>query len=301
MWSEKRNWGEIFAPGHFKTDIMKRFFLLVLAVVMPLVMSAQAQINTKKEKIEDFTEKTIKVVMTGNIFFDQSFKDEIISRWRISPFEFCTMEEFDSLKTDSGYYFLLLVKSRFRKESRPGMDMLTVVKGGEAAEKGLSKMLDVVTVPLMSSENPSGREFIFLPALLDIIQDHIMKSMETDVAGYSGLSNSNMNLLSAGTKDIIIAEDDLSAEVTPELVKEFAAMDIMVTDTDTADEMMLEHTPNALVSFTVYPSDQEAGSFCYKMLIDAQTHKLYYFRRHKISRKFGPGFLIEDLDRIAER
>ena len=64
---------------------MKRFFLLVLAVVMPLVMSAQAQINTKKEKIEDFTEKTIKVVMTGNIFFDQSFKDEIISRWRISP------------------------------------------------------------------------------------------------------------------------------------------------------------------------------------------------------------------------
>ena len=65
--------------------------------------------------------------------------------------------------------------------------------------------------------------------------------------------------------------------------------------------MMMEHTPDAVISFTVYPSDRKNGSWCYKMLIDARTHTLCYFRRHRISDRFGPGFLPEDLDRIADR
>ena len=278
---------------------MKKFLILALAIIIPVTMSAQAQINTKKVKIEDFTEKTTKVVLTGNIFFDQSLKDEVQNRWRISPFEFCTLKEFEELKTDDSYYFLMTVKGRFKKESRPGLTMLSVMKGGAAAEKGISKMLDVVTVPVMATDDPSGREFVFLPALLDIIQEHILRSMETDVAGYSGLSSFNMN--EADRKDIIIAADDLAPGMSEEELESFEADGIYVTDTDIADEMMMEHTPNAVVSFTVYPSDRGRGSFCYKMLIDAQTHKLYYFRRHKLSKRAGAGFLPEDLYRIAGR
>lgn len=280
---------------------MKKFLILALAIIIPVTMSAQAQINTKKVKIEDFTEKTTKVVLTGNIFFDQSLKDEVQNRWRISPFEFCTLKEFEKLKTDDSYYFLMTVKGQFRKETRPGLTMLSVMKGGAAAEKGISKMLDVVTVPVMSTDDPSGREFVFLPALLDIIQEHILRSMETDVAGYSGLSNFNMNMNEADRKDIIIAADDLAPGMSEEELESFEADGIYVTDTDIADEMMMEHTPNAVVSFTVYPSDRGRGSFCYKMLIDAQTHKLYYFRRHKLSKRAGAGFLPEDLYRIAGR
>lgn len=280
---------------------MKKFLILALAIMIPVTMSAQAQINTKKVKIEDFTEKTTKVVLTGNIFFDQSLKDEVQNRWRISPFEFCTLKEFEDLKTDDSYYFLMTVKGRFKKESRPGLTMLSVMKGGAAAEKGISKMLDVVTVPVMATDDPSGREFVFLPALLDIIQEHILRSMETDVAGYSGLSSFNMNMNEADRKDIIIAADDLAPGMSEEELESFEADGIYVTDTDIADEMMMEHTPNAVVSFTVYPSDRGRGSFCYKMLIDAQTHKLYYFRRHKLSKRAGAGFLPEDLYRIAGR
>jgi hypothetical protein len=54
-----------------------------------------------------------------------------------------------------------------------------------------------------------------------------------------------------------------------------------------------------LVSYTVYPSADSMGSFCYKMLIDPQTNTLYYFRKHKMSKKFGAGFLAEDVKRIT--
>ena len=268
---------------------------------MPLLASAQAQIDTKKMKIEDFTEKTTKVVLTGNLFFDQVFKDEIQNRWRISPFEFCSMAEFEKIKTDDSYYFLMMVKEQFRKESEPGLAVLSVMKGGEAASRGLNRMLDVVTVPLMSAENPSGREFVLLPALIDILQEHILLSMERDIAAYSGLSNYTMNLSRSEGMKIVFAEDDLSDAITEKVRKVYFRNGIEVMATDSADELMMSHTPETLVSFTVYPSDWKKGSYCYKMLIDAATHELYYYRRHKLSAKFGPGFLLEDINRIATR
>ena len=59
-------------------------------VLFPLMAGAQAQINTKKVKISDFTEKITKVVLTGNDFYDSILKDEVKTHWRVSPYEFCT-------------------------------------------------------------------------------------------------------------------------------------------------------------------------------------------------------------------
>ena len=52
---------------------MKKILLSVLTVLcIQANMSAQAQLTTKKVKIEDFTEKVTKVVLSGNIFYDSS-------------------------------------------------------------------------------------------------------------------------------------------------------------------------------------------------------------------------------------
>lgn len=280
---------------------MKKFLLLAVAAVIPVLMSAQAQINTKKVKIEDFTEKTLKVVLGGNLFFDQVFKDEVQNRWRISPFEFCSPQEFEELKTDSDYYFLLLVKGQFRKEMEPGLSMITVVKGGENASKGLNRMLDVVTVPIMSLKDPSGREFAFLPAILDILQEHILLSMEKDVAGYSGLELYTAKIGKTDGKKILFAEEDLSDEITDKVRKVYFKNGIGAAPADSVDRVMSDNTPDTIVSFTVTPADSRNGSFCYKMLIDAQTHELYYYRKHRLNSHTGPGFLLEDIHRIATR
>lgn len=63
---------------------------------------------------------------------------------------------------------------------------------------------------------------------------------------------------------------------------------------------MDEKAPKSLVSYTVAPYDAKPGSYCYKMLIDSKSNTLYYYKRHRISKKYGPGFLLEDLKQIAE-
>lgn len=274
---------------------MKKLIILITALIMPLMAGAQAQITTKKVKIEDFTQKVTKVVLNGNPFYDTSFKDEVAARWRISPYEFCTLEEFEGLKGNDSYYFLILTQGQFRKETAPGLQFISLVKGGQGADKGIGNMLEVVSLPFASAEYPSGRELIFLPAFLDIIQNHTLEAMENDFNAYGGLSNTVQKLGKAGKMDIVISEDDLNSLVSEEMTD---SEGMIITDEDDADSYMLDEVSGTLVSYVVAPSEPVKGSFCYKMLIDAQTHELYYYRKHKISPKAGVGFLPEDIERI---
>lgn len=278
---------------------MKKIITLFILMIMPLLAGAQAQINTKKVKIADFTEKITKVVLNGNAFYDSAFREEIASRWRISPYEFCTLQDFESLKGDDRYYFLLITQGQFRKETAPGLQFLSLVKGGAGAEKGIDKMLEVVSLPFASAEYPSGRELVFLPAFLDIIQDHTLESMEKDINAYSGLANYTTNISKSRDMNIVFSEDDIAEEVSDNYMERKFDDAITVTDEDSADEHMTGNSENTLVSYVAAPAEPVSGSFCYKMLIDAGTHKLYYFRKHKISAKYGSGFLQEDLEKIT--
>lgn len=273
-------------------------FLLAL----PIVMSAQAQITTKKMKLEDFGAKTTKIVLSGNTFLDTSLEEAVKNVWEISPFEFCTLEEFTQLKGKDDYYFLMTVLGKFRKEAEPGLTMLSLVKGGKGAEKGIDKMLEVVTVPLCSADFPSGREIVFLPALLDIIQEHVLASMDKDYNAYGGLSSSARNIDKAASAIKVFSENDLTDDAA-QIVRKYEAETgrVRLVTEDEADGIMEEALEDCLVSYVVAPTEPMAGSFCYKMLIDNRTHKLYYYRRHRISNTLAPGFLKEDILRILQK
>lgn len=278
---------------------MKKYIITLAAVVLPLLAGAQAQITTKKVQLGDFNEKVTKVVLNGNTFFDSALKDEVAARWRISPYEFCTLEEFEQIKGSDQYYFLLTTQGQFRKETAPGIMFLTLVKGGKGADKGIDEMLEVVSLPVASAEFPSGRELIFLPAFIDIMQSHTLASMEKDVKAYGGLGNTSAILSKSGDMTIVFSEDDLSKSVTEEVIERKFDEDIIITDEEGADQYMTDNAEGTLVSYVVAPTEPVNGSYCYNMLIDAQTHKLYFFRKHRINRSINVGFLPEDLERIT--
>ena len=278
---------------------MKKLTVIALALIMPFLAAAQAQIDTKKVKISDFTQKITKVVLTGNQFYDACLESEISTKWHVSPYEFCSMAEFDNLKSDDSYYFLITTKGQFKKEAEPGLTFLTLVKGGKNSEKGIDEMLEIVAFPYASAEEPSGREVSFLPAILDIIQNYTLDSMEKDINAYTGLPNYTMNITKSGDMRLVFADTDLSSEVTPDVKSQFFDEDVLVVEADDADEFLTKNNDNMLVSYVVAPTSAKAGSYCYKMLLDPRANKLYYFRKHKISKKVGAGFLLEDIKRIT--
>lgn len=278
---------------------MKRFLTLLASIIIPLAALAQAQITTKKIKISDFPEKTTKVVLTGNILFDAVLKEEIAARWRIAPYEFCTLQEFHELKGKENHYFLIPTKGQFKTENEPGLQFLTLVKGGKAAEGGIDGMLEIVSLPIASAEDPSGRELTFLPAFITILQQYTQDSMEHDLNAYIGLSNYSKSLASTRDMTIMIAEEDLDPLMKQEAKDMYLTSGVKSTDTDTADRMLTTAAPNTVVSYVAAPTDARNGSYCYKMLIDTQTYRLHYFKKHKINTKYGAGFADYDLRSIA--
>ncbi len=277
---------------------MRRTAILIISILISVTSWGQAQINTKKVKIGDFTQKITKIVLTGKSFMDGTLQDEVVARWRVTPYEFCTLEEFEELKTSSDYYFLISTSGQFKKDASPSIQFLTLVKGGEEAKKGIDEMLEIVSMPVSSAQFPSGRELIFMPAFLDIIQDHALKSMEKDMNAYGGLSNSTEKFDKKEDVRVIISKDDICGELDEELLAELTEKGVEIVAEDEVDDAFANSSVKTIVSYVVAPFDAEPGSYCYKMLIDTQSHALYYFKRHRISRNLGKGFLPEDMKRI---
>lgn len=277
---------------------MKKTIIILLTVLLPVFAWGQAQINTKKVKLSDFTQKVTKIVLSGNAFVDGTLKDEVIARWRISPYEFCTVEEFESLKHDEDYYFLINATGQFKKETEPSLQFLTLVKGGKGAQKGIDDMLEVVSFPLASAQFPSGREHIFLPAILDIIQEYTLESMEKDINAYGGLANFAEKITSDMDAKIVFAREDINEAAIHMTESHYLNGYLTVEDEEDADSHMIDNEMNHIVSYVVAASDPKPGTFCYKMLIDTNSHKLYYYRKHKISKNAGVGFLENDIKNI---
>ncbi len=271
---------------------------LLAGVLLPAEMFGQAQIYTRKEKLKDITAKTTKVVLSGDEMLDEAMKESIAASWTMSPYEFCSMEEFEKIKTSDKFYFLLIVKGQQRKESEPGIDLLTLVKGGEGASKSINDMLEVVTFPLRSASEPSGREFVLLPAFLTIIQDHAQSLISSEVKAYSTLSAEDTKKLAI--KRIYFSKEDFAPQVDDKAIASLDEDIIVEEDEDKVDEVFSDGTYNAVISYVVAPSEPVNGSVCYKLLIGADNHKLYWYKKHRISARSGSGFMPGDLRAITQ-
>ena len=279
--------------------MMKKALAIMAAVLLPVLTWGQAQINTKKVKIGDFTQKITKIVLSGNEFIDTAFKDEVTARWRISPYEFCTLEEFNNMKNSDEYYFLIITNGQFKKDLSPTIQFMTLIKGGKGSDQGIDGMLEIVSLPVASAQFPSGREITYIPAFLDIIQDYTLDSMEKDANAYGGLTNYTANIVRSEEMKIAFSKDDLAVSLDnlDEGTDSFGK-DMLIMEEEEVDALMAEGAEGTIVSYVVAPFEPQNGMYCYKMLIDTQNHKLYYYKRHKITDKAGPGFLKDDLKRI---
>ena len=280
---------------------MRRFLTIMLTLVLSTSIWGQIQLTTRKVKFEDFTQKTTKVVLTGNVFYDSALKDEISERWRLSPYEFCSLDEFETIRTSEEYYFLLTTKGKFRKEKEPGINFLSLVKGGKDADKGIDKMLEVVSIPLCQTEEPSGREFVFLPALIDIIQYHTELSMRHDSNAYLGLAKSASYMSGKLPEEtvLMITPNDLGDEPRKFLHDKHQSR-LVITEEENLDQAMENFESGKLISYVVAPKDAVRGSWCYKMVINPEDRTLFWYKKSRITNSFKAGFYEGDIRQVLE-
>ena len=276
---------------------MKRLTLFLTLLCTGMVLFAQGKVTTRKHLFADFSDKITKVVMSGNDIIDGALRQEVVDLWTVSPFEFCSSAEYESLKKSDTYYFLLVTAGQAKGEEAPMVRFLTLEKGGAESGDNIPLRTEVISLPLCPVEGGSGRELVFLPALVKGVQDFAAQAMESEKTAYSGMLWFNGNFdRKGGIKRIYMAREDISESVTGKDKAKYLDEDIILCDEDEADKAYTDKTYNALVSYTV-----SAGTWSYKMLIDAGTDTLFYIRKHKVNAKNAAGFLAEDLKRISRK
>ena len=239
-----------------------KYFLTLALSLIPLVSRGQGQVYTRKAKLEDFASRTTKVVLTGMPVLDIILKEEISSRWRISPYEFCTVQEYERFKNRNLYYFL-----RFAKDS--DFMYLIISKGGlESGEDPRALAFDVLKLPVAPADNSGGLELIYMPAFIDIAQDFMVKAIESDRVAYGGLKTVASKRSTRG-RLIYLSEEGAG--------KAF----------ETSEKL-------ALCGIVVLPAENGSGKHCYKMLIGSDDHMLYYYRRQRIFSKADRSFNATD-------
>lgn len=160
---------------------MKKYLFGLILFLIPMLCTGQGRLYTRSARLADFQSRTTKVVLTGNPRRDAAIKEEIASRWRISPFEFCTAEEYESFKTSKLYYFLHVARD-------DQFNYLLLTKGGPAKDPNpLDEAMDVVDIPIGTAGGPTGQELEHLDAYIDIIQEFVLRALTSDRAAYRGL------------------------------------------------------------------------------------------------------------------
>ena len=281
---------------------MKKIILSLLTLVISLPLLAQGQVSTRKHRLQDFPDKMTQVVLSENEVLSAALRQEVIQVWTATTFEFCSLEQFEKLKTSDKYYFLVPVESRFKGEEEPGITLLTLVKGGAEASKGIGEMHEVVSLPIGAAMGSTERDLLYLGALVQAIQDYTLEAMKSEAVAYkmSTWFNDGFKKTAEG-KEIYIAKDDLSSACSPKDLEKFKANEhLHLVEAQEADEVFRNGTSNALVGYVIAPLLPTSGSICYKLFFEADTHRLCYLERHKITDKKSEGFLPAELKSLGK-
>lgn len=278
---------------------MRKLMLTIMFLLAYLTALAQGRVSTKKYMIADFSDKITKVVLPGSDVLDGALRQEVVNCWTLSPFEFCTPADFERLKKSADYYFLLVGSTMFKGEMAPSLQFLTLVKGGPEAGEGTSGMHEVISLPLAAAGSSSGRELVYLGAMVNSIQDFTEAAMTSEKTAYLGSTWFNGNYRREGKMmSIWMSRDDISTSVKD--TSRYLDPDFFIVSEDESDAKFLSSSFNSLCSYVVAPMfPVEGASWCYNMLFEANTHRLVYISRHKISAGKNAGFLAKDLGKIA--
>lgn len=252
-----------------KRHLTKFVVLMVFALVCAL-SSAQtpAKLYTKKMRMADFPDVVTKVVLGEKSMLEMAVRQEVVGLWNSSPYEFCSPEEYETLKTDNSLFFLRFVQA-------DGVVFLSLSRGGKEDETDQLKIpFEVVRVPVGAYGQACVVDIELIGAFVDIIQQFALQSMTSDRVGYSGIGTYNGKSVSG--KTIVLSQEKISSALAYQL-------------------------PDVLVGVSVTPLEINFNTWCYKMLIDAQTHEMYYYTKVKYREKSDAWFSEKELSRFEKR
>lgn len=281
---------------------MKKILIIIPAFLLSVLLSGQAPFPSKDE-IKQFSASKTCVVLENDPFssYNVFIKKGMKEYWKVTPYEFIDVEEFNVRRSKQAYSFIVLTETNFDKDKSNSVFNFINLLQGKNVDK-LGELPEICAVPLSYAGEDDLEYGYKLGAILSFMQKHAILIMEDpSKTGRKYLKYYNENVPEVMNKTILVKQEDLSPDIsTIEKIKAIYSNKIEIVPEEEIVKAIENKTPNTVILHKVGPvGDTKDQGYCFKMLIGTDDARMYYYNQHKIDKNNPNGLLPADLKRLA--
>jgi hypothetical protein len=281
---------------------MKTKILAIVILLTPVLLTAQAPFPNKEE-IKLFTASKTCVVLEENPFssYNSFIKAAVKSFWKITPYEFIEVKEFNVRRQNPAYSFIVLTQTNFEKDKSNSLFNFINLLQGKKVNK-LGEMPEICAVPLSFAGEDDLEYSYKLGAILSFIQKHAqMISDDPSLTGRKYLKYYNKNIPEVKNKTILVKLEDLTPEIASiDKIKSIYPNKIEIVTEEDIVKAIENKSSSTLILHKVGPVGDRKSGYCFKMLIGTDDANLYYYNQHMIDKSNPNGLLPADLKRLSK-
>jgi hypothetical protein len=281
---------------------MRIRLLAVLLILFPLLLRGQAPFPTTDE-IKQFNASKTCVVLEDDPFsaYNVYIKDAVKASWKITPYEFITVKDFNVRRLNPAFSFIVLTQTNFDKDKSNGLYNFINLLQGKDVNK-LAEMPEIVAIPL-SFAGVSDFEYSYkLGPILSFMQKHAQMVLDDpSLTLRKYLKDYNINIPDIRDKTILVEQEDLAPEIgTIERIRKIYTGSIKIVKNEDIIDAIDNKAPNTVLVHRVGPKGDRASGFCFIMLLGIDDSEMYYYSLHVVDKANPNGLLAEDLKRIGK-
>jgi hypothetical protein len=281
---------------------MKKAVLSAMLFMSAIAASAQQRPYPTVDDAKKFVGSTTCVVMedTPFSFYNQEIKNAVDRYWKVTPVRYITTAEFNVMKTDPSYSFIVLTITNFSNDkSGSAYDFLNLLLGADVND--LDELPEFCAVPLSFAGAPEEEYSYKLGLIIRFMQYHadlVMKNPSTTALRY--LKYYNKNVPEIANKTILVRQEDLAPEINSlERIGKYYPYKVKIVKEDEIIKAIENKDKDVLIVHKVGPDGVKQTGTCMKMLIGTDDAIMYYYDSHLVDSKHANGLLISDLKRLA--
>ncbi|MCX6253003.1 MAG: hypothetical protein NTV31_00825 [Bacteroidia bacterium] len=281
---------------------MKTICIALFMLFFTVLSTGQAPFPNKAE-IKQFTASKTCVVLEDDPFssYNSFIKKAVKEFWKITPYEFIEVTEFNVRRLNPAYSFIVLTQTNFEKDKSNSLFNFVNLLQGKDVNK-LGEMPEICAVPLSFAGEDDLEYSYKLGAILSFMQKHAnMISEDPSLTGRKYLKYYNKNIPEVQNKTILVKQEDLVPDIaTIERIKAIYTGKIEIVSEEDIVKAIEKKTPNTLILHKVGPVGDRNSGYCFKMLIGVDDSDMYYYNQHMIDKANPNGLLPADLKRLAK-
>lgn len=285
---------------------MKKLLVVMLIGLFGINLFAQKEYVPTKEELLKFKSTKTLVVLEDNPLsdFNLTAKEILPAEWKLTKFDFITWKDFEKLRTDPAYSFILMNQVKFQNDkTNAKYNFLSLLLGGTSPSLG--DMADLCSVPLSYTGVDEDHYSYKLGIMLRFMQNHVQMLLDNpELLSVNIFKHYNDNIAELKGKTVYFIPDELSKDInTAAKIKKVYPGDVKLVTREQMREAIDNRTPNVVFLHKVGPEGTRIKSRCYNILMGVDDAKFYYFNYHMVGDDSddADAFLLSDLKKITKK